>query len=97
MKVELNDNEVTVMTLQEVIDRLRADEAIGDMIDIDDGDEIIDITLDCGTDLCLLIQQENGSTYERTIDTTDIREYYDYEYCTWAWNEDGNNVLLCFD
>ena len=84
MKVELKD-EVQTMTIAEVVEQLRTSGAL-------------EIRLECGCDLevdvvsCLF-----SGDHTETFTEGDIRDcFVNADYCTWAKDENGNDILLCF-
>ena len=84
MKVELNE-EVQTMTIAEVVEQLKACGAL----EIGDGEYLGECRLECG---CLV-----GGDHTETFTEQDIRDYFtNADYCTWAQDEDGNDILLCF-
>ena len=93
MKVEIND-EVQAMTVAEVVDQLNA---CGALV-VGDGEYVGECRLECGCDLevdvvsCLV-----GADHTETFTESDIRDWFvNADYCAWAKDEEGNDVLLCF-
>lgn len=93
MKVEIND-EVQTMTIAEVVDQLRSCGALA----VGDGEYVGECRLECGCDLevdvvsCLV-----GADHTETFTEQDIRDWFvNAEYCAWARNEDGEDILVCF-
>lgn len=93
MKVEIND-EVQTMTIAEVVEQLKACGAL----EIGDGEYLGECRLECGCDLevdvvsCLV-----GADHTETFTEQDIRDWFvNSDYCAWARNEDGEDILVCF-
>lgn len=93
MKVELKD-EVETMTIAEVVEQLRTSGAL----EIGDGEYLGECRLECGCDLevdvvsCLF-----SGDHTETFTEGDIRDcFVNADYCTWAKDENGNDILLCF-
>ena len=93
MKVELKE-EVQTMTIAEVVKQLRTSGAL----EIGDGEYLGECRLECGCDLevdvvsCLF-----SGDHTETFTEGDIRDcFVNADYCTWAKDENGNDILLCF-
>lgn len=93
MKVEINE-EVQTLTIAEVVEQLKTCGAL----EIGDGEYLGECRLECGCDLevdvcsCLV-----GGDHTETFTEQDIRDYFtNADYCVWANDEDGNDILLCF-
>jgi hypothetical protein len=66
-------------------------------INLEKGERIISASLECGCDLEIVIG-DGENEYTREFTEWDIRQAFDQpEWVAWAEDEDGNNVLLCFD
>ncbi|MBQ6329290.1 MAG: hypothetical protein IJI35_09780 [Kiritimatiellae bacterium] len=94
MKVELSDD-VQTLTIEEVVEQLKSSGAL----EVGDGEYIGECRLECGCDLevditsCLV-----GSDRTETFTEEDIREHFTQgEWYAWAKDEDGNDILLCFN
>ena len=93
MKVEISD-EVQTMTIAEVVDQLKSCGAL----EVGDGEYVGECRFECGCDLevdvlsCLV-----GADHTETFTEQDVRDWFvNAEYCAWAKDENGNDVLLCF-
>ena len=93
MKVELNE-EVETLTIAEVVKQLKACGAL----EIGDGEYLGECRLECGCDLevdvcsCLV-----GGDHTETFTDADIRAtFVNADYCVWAKDEEGVDILLCF-
>ena len=93
MKVELNE-EVQTMTIAEVVEQLKACGAL----EIGDGEYLGECRLECGCDLEVDIGScMTGGDHTETFTEQDIRDYFtNADYCTWAQDEEGVDILLCF-
>ena len=93
MKVELKD-EVQTMTIAEVVDQLRSCGAL----EVGDGEYVGECRLECGCDLEVDIGScMTGGDHTETFTEQDVRDWFvNSDYCVWAQDEDGNDILLCF-
>ena len=100
MKVELNE-EVQTMTIAEVVEQLESCGALS----LEDGERVKDSRLECGCDLEVDIEMEveddprcsGYDTRTETFTEEDIRDYFtNADYCVWAQDEEGVDILLCF-
>lgn len=100
MKVELNDN-VQTMSVTEVVNALVSSGAL----EIDNGERLGEARLECGCDLEIDIMHDDSMdmrihgclSHTETFTEEDIRaDFVNADYCAWAKDEDGNDVLLCF-
>lgn len=97
MTVTLCDD-VSALTVREVVEQLMS---CGD-IELEDYERVIDTRLECGCDLevdieCNADDVRIDGRYTITRTLEDIRAAFTAaDYYTWAVNEDGEDVLLCF-
>jgi len=95
--VQLND-EVQTMTLGEVVEHLKSSGALV----LEDYEKVVQFTLECGTDLEVVIEVEAGDpridgTRTEVYGMDDIREAFTApEYVCWAKDELGEDILLGF-
>lgn len=93
MKVELT-SECATLSVSEVAEHLKACGAL----EIGDGEYLGECRLECGCDLevdvcsCLV-----GGDHTETFTDADIRAtFVNADYCVWAKDEEGVDILLCF-
>ena len=100
MKVEI-DEDVQTMSVTEVVDSLIASGAL----EIADGERIGESRVECGCDLEIDIMHDDQTdmrihgclSHTVTFTDEDIRaEFVNADYCVWAHDEDGDDILLCF-
>lgn len=93
MKVEIND-EVQTMNIMEVVMELKACGAL----EVGDGEYVGECRLECGCDLEVDIGScMTGGDHTETFTEQDIRDWFvNSDYCVWARNEDGEDILVCF-
>ena len=67
-------------------------------LEVGDGEYVGECRFECGCDLevdvlsCLV-----GADHTETFTEQDVRDWFvNAEYCAWAKDENGNDVLLCF-
>ena len=88
-------DEIHTMTPKEVAEQLVNCGAI----DLDENESICNVSLECGTDLEItIVDEDTNEDYTATFTLEDIRsEFTECEYYCWAKDENGNDVLACFN
>lgn len=98
MKLELNSNDIQLLSLKEVAEQLMNGK-------LDNGERIGEVRLECGVDLEIDIEVvveddprcSSYHEYTETYTLGDIRsEFEAADYYCWAKDENGNDVLACF-
>lgn len=100
MKVEINDD-TRVMSIKEVAEELKWNGALN----LDSDERMGDARLECGCDLEIDIMTDDAM--DRRIDgclsrtetftlNALLEEFSSFDYCTWAKDENGDDILLCF-
>ena len=101
MKVEIT-NDCKALSVTEVVEQLICCGAL----EVGNGERLGESRLECGCDLEVDIMTDDPSDMrihgclERTETFTlgDIREHFTAaDYYTWAKDEDGDDILLCFN
>ena len=100
MKVEINN--VEALSLTEVVEQLVGCGAL----QIEADKKLGESRLECGCDLEIDIMENDPSdpridgclSYTEEFTLSDIREHFTQgEWYAWAKDEDGNDILLCFN
>ena len=100
MKVEINN--VEALSLTEVVEQLVGCGAL----QIAHDKKLGESRLECGCDLEIDIMENDPSdpridgclSHTEEFTLSDIREHFTQgEWYTWAKDEDGNDILLCFN
>ena len=101
MKVEIT-NEVATLSVSEVVEQLRQCGALS----VGPDKKIGECRIECGFDLAIDIMENEPDdpridgclSYTEEFPLEDIRaSFTECEWYTWAKDEDGDDILLCFN
>lgn len=69
-----------------------------ELMDVDyiiGGAKVLEASIECGTDLSVTYEDEDGDEGYETISLSDIPDHTDYRACIGAVDEEGKDVIIC--